>query len=206
MASAVVSDPKARQKRELQERYAGYADFEAALWDFVDEYVPEGAVPYAAYLFAAHALIPVYPDSAPPSGIAANKGLGLLRISLNEARARRRSGGRQEEASYLAPAVSAPQVPAKASGRAPRAQQAQTARFMELAARLTPLRGITPKAKSGAEGLELALAVPVRRELRYQDSPGEKNFGKSLRDLGRFLDRVHNFYRGEWLAARFMPA
>ena len=59
MANAVVSDLKARQKRELQERYAGYADFEAALGDFVYEYVPEGAVPYAPFLLAAHALIAV---------------------------------------------------------------------------------------------------------------------------------------------------
>ena len=50
MASTVASDDKAKQKRELQERFAGYPDFETALGDFVYEYVPEGAVPYAPFL------------------------------------------------------------------------------------------------------------------------------------------------------------
>ena len=94
MASTVVSDDKAKQKRELQERFTGYSDFETALGDFVYEYVPEGAVPYAPFLIAAHALIPVYPDSAPQKGIASNKELGLLRISLNEARERSLCRGR----------------------------------------------------------------------------------------------------------------
>ena len=99
MSSTVVSDDKARQKRDLQERFSGYPDFETALGDFVYEYVPEGAVPYAPFLVAAHALVSVYSDSAPTRGITANAELGLLRISLNEARARRRSGRCQEEVS-----------------------------------------------------------------------------------------------------------
>ena len=116
MSSTVVTDDKARQKRDLQERFSGYPDFETALRDFVYEYAPEGAGPYAPFLVAAHALASVYPDSGPKRGIAANAELGLLRISLNEARSRRRSGQSQVEVIHLEQAVSAPLVPAKASG------------------------------------------------------------------------------------------
>ena len=92
MSSTVVMDDKAKQKRDLQERFSGYPDFEVALRDVVYGYVPEGAVPYAPFMVAAHALASSYPDGCPKRGISANAEIAQLRHSLNETRSRRRSG------------------------------------------------------------------------------------------------------------------